>query len=103
MVERQSGRNLKTSRIGGGGDYVLKYFDAFCVREGIMDELVPPYTPQQNGTKDRKNKTIMSMVRSMLRGKHLPNELWGEVVSVVTYILNRCPTEKLEGIKPKEC
>ena len=43
------------------------------------------------------------MVRSMLKGKHLPKESWGEVVSTATYILNRCPTKKLEGITPEEC
>lgn len=50
-----------------------------------------------------KNTTIMNMVRSMLKGKHLPNELLGEVVSIATYILNKCPTKKLEGITPEEC
>ena len=42
------------------------------------------------------------MVRSMLKGKHLPKELWGEAVSTTTYILNRCPTKKLEGTTPEE-
>ena len=39
----------------------------------------------------------------MLNGKHLPKEFWGEAVSTATYILNRCPTKKLEGITPEEC
>ena len=45
----------------------------------------------------------MNMVRSMLNDRHLPKELWGEVVSTATYILNRCPTNKLEGITPEGC
>jgi hypothetical protein len=45
----------------------------------------------------------MNMVRSILKGKHLPKELWGETVSTATYILNRCPTKKLEGITLEEC
>lgn len=45
----------------------------------------------------------MNMMRSVLKGKHLPNELWGEVVLIATYILNKCPTKKLEGITPEEC
>ena len=45
----------------------------------------------------------MNMMRIMLKGKHLPKEFWGEVVSTATYILKRCPTKKLEGITPKEC
>ena len=103
MVERQSGRKIKILRTDGGGEYVLKDFDALCVKEGIVHEVVPPYTQQQNGVTKRKNKTIMNMVRNMLKGKHLPKELWGEAVSTATYILNRCPTKKLEGITPEEC
>lgn len=68
-----------------------------------MHEVVPSYTHQQNGTTERKDMTIMNMVRSMLKGKPLPNELWGEVVSITTYILNGCPTKKLEEITPEKC
>ena len=39
----------------------------------------------------------------MLKGDNLPKEFWGEAVSTATYILNRCPTKKLEGITPEEC
>ncbi|MCI53990.1 copia-type polyprotein, partial [Trifolium medium] len=72
----------------GGGEYVSKEFDTLCEKEGIVHEVVPPYTPQQNGTAERKNRTIMKMVRSILNGKYLPKELWGEPVATATYILN---------------
>ena len=49
MVERQSGRKLKVLRTDGGGEYVSKDFDRLCEKEGIVHEVVPPYTPQQNG------------------------------------------------------
>ncbi|PNX58084.1 retrovirus-related Pol polyprotein from transposon TNT 1-94 [Trifolium pratense] len=103
MVERQSGHMIKVLRTDGGGEYVSKEFDTLCERDGIIHEVVPSYTPQQNGVVERKNRTIMNMVRSMLKGKHLPKELWGEAVSTATYILNRCPTKKLEGITPEGC
>lgn len=103
MVEIQSGRKLKTLRTDGGEQYVSKYFDALYEKEGNMHEAVPTYTPQQNGIAERKNRTIIEMVRSMLRGKHLPNELWGEAVSTVTYILNRFLAKKLKGITLEKC
>ncbi|CAJ2677087.1 unnamed protein product [Trifolium pratense] len=102
-VERQSGKRLKTLRTDGGGEYVSHEFAKFCDNEGIVHDIVPPYTPQQNGTAERKNRTIMDMVRCMLKGKHLPKELWGEAVSTATYTLNRCPTKRLKGITPEEC
>lgn len=81
---------------------MLKDFNTLCIKERIVHEVMPPYTPQQNGTAERKNITIMNMVISMLKGKHLPNGLWGEVVSTATYILNRYPTKTVEGIIQEE-
>jgi hypothetical protein len=102
VVERQSEHKLKTLRTDGGGEYVSHDFAAFCDNEGITHEVIPPYTPQQNGSAERRNRTIMNMVRCMLKSKHLPKELWGEAVSTATYILNRCPTKRLNGTTPEE-
>ncbi|PNX94022.1 equilibrative nucleoside transporter 3-like protein [Trifolium pratense] len=102
-VERQSGQKLKTLRTDGGGEYMSHEFAKFCDSEGIVHDIVPPYIPQQNGTAERKNRIIMNMVRCMLKGKHLPKELWGEAISTATYTLNRCPTKRLKGITPEEC
>ena len=74
MVERKSGRKLKVLGTDGGGEYVSKDFERLCEKEGIMHEVVPPYTPQQNKTAERKNRTIMNMVKNMLKCKHLPKE-----------------------------
>ncbi|GAU24164.1 hypothetical protein TSUD_83990 [Trifolium subterraneum] len=80
-----------------------KYAMKLCESEGIVHEVIPPYTPQHNGSAERRNRTIMNMVRCMLKGKHLPKELWGEAVATATYILNLCPTKRLNGITPEEC
>ena len=50
MVERQSGQKLKILRTDGGGEYVSKDFDKLCEKEGIVHEVAPPYTTQQNET-----------------------------------------------------
>lgn len=102
MVERQNDRKIKTLRTDDGGEYVLKDFYALCEKERILHEMVPLYTLKQNGTVERNNRTIMDMAKSILRGKHLPNELWSEVVSTTIYILNICSTKKLEGITLEE-
>ncbi|MCI73589.1 retrovirus-related pol polyprotein from transposon tnt 1-94, partial [Trifolium medium] len=39
----------------------------------------------------------------MLKGKHLPKELWGEAVNTACYVLNRCPTKRLNNVTPEEC
>lgn len=37
------------------------------------------------------------MARCMLKQKNLPKSLWGEAVTAVVYILNKCPTKKLKN------
>jgi len=45
-------------------------------------------TPQQNGVVERRNRTLMEMVRCMLSHSTLPDFLWGEALKTATYILN---------------
>ena len=56
---------------------------------GIKRQLTPPYSHQQNGLVERKNRTIMSCVRIMLKEKKLPLELWAEAMNTCVYVLNR--------------
>lgn len=38
----------------------------------------------------------------MLRSKKLPHSFWAEAVTTAVYVLNRCPTKKLDGKVPEE-
>ncbi|KAL4296042.1 hypothetical protein GQ457_12G032770 [Hibiscus cannabinus] len=58
--------------------------------------------PQQNGVAERKNRTIMNMVRSMLSGKKIPKKFWPEAVNWTVHILNRCPTLVVKDKCPEE-
>ena len=51
---------------------------------------------------ERKNMTIMSCVRSMLKEKKLPLELWAEAVNTCVYVLNRSYTKSMENSTPYE-
>eukprot|EP00253_Pinus_taeda_P024683 PITA_24683 len=42
------------------------------------------------------------MVRSMLKGKHLPHEYWAEAITCAVYISNRCPTKAVMNRIPEE-
>jgi len=50
---------------------------------------------------ERRNKSLLDMTISMLKMKKISNTFWGEAVRTTTYILNRCPTKKLDQI-PEE-
>ncbi|MCO5608214.1 hypothetical protein L7F22_062420 [Adiantum nelumboides] len=61
-----------------------------------------PYTPQQNGVAERKNRSLMEMARCMLKAKSLPHKLWMEAVACAAHVLNKCPTRALKTITPYE-
>ncbi|RVW32009.1 Retrovirus-related Pol polyprotein from transposon TNT 1-94 [Vitis vinifera] len=50
-------------------------------------------SPDQNGEAERRNRTLLDMVRSMLSSSKLPKFLWTEALKTTVYILNRVPTK----------
>lgn len=77
-------------------------FKNYCLEAGINKHYTTPYTPQQNGIVERRNKTVMEMGRSFLKGRDLPAMFWGEAVRHTVYVLNRLPTRALTSVTPYE-
>jgi len=102
LSEKQSDKVIKVLRTDGGGEYNSHEFQVFCDEEGIIHEVKSTYTPQHNGVAERRNRTILNMARSMIKGKRMPHYFWGEETSIAVYILNRCPTKRLQGYTPEE-
>ncbi|KAA3467262.1 Retrovirus-related Pol polyprotein from transposon TNT 1-94 [Gossypium australe] len=92
LVEKKSGRSINALCAARGGEFLSNEFNQFCEEQGIHRELITPYTPQQNGVAERKNRTIVEMARSLLRSKRLPDKFWAESVAVAVYLLNLSPT-----------
>jgi transposase InsO family protein len=91
MVEKTTGKNIRSLRSDRGGEYLSNEFKLYCENQGIRRFLTAPYTPQQNGVTERKNRTILDMVRSMIKTKEMPKEFWAEVVRCAMYVQNRYP------------
>ncbi|GJX56357.1 zinc finger, CCHC-type containing protein [Tanacetum coccineum] len=49
----------------------------------IIHETIAPYTPQQNGVAERKNRALKEMVNSMLSYSGLSEGFWGESMAIV--------------------
>ncbi|KAA0061308.1 UBN2 domain-containing protein [Cucumis melo var. makuwa] len=90
-VEKQSGMFIKSLRSDRGGEFLSNNFNNFCKEHGILRELTTPYTPEQNGVAERKNRTVVEMARSMLQMKCLLNDFLAEAVSTSIYLLNISP------------
>jgi transposase InsO family protein len=91
-AEKETNCQIKCLRTDRGGEFTSSAFNDFCSESGIKRQLTAAYTPQQNGVSERKNRTIMNMVRSMLAGMNVPKRFWPEAVLWATHVLNRSPT-----------
>ena len=69
-----------------GGEFTGSDFKNLCIEVGIKRELTIPYTPQQNGIAERKNRSIMEAVRAMLHDQDLPMYLWVEAPRTTLYV-----------------
>nr|GEY43575.1 copia-type polyprotein [Tanacetum cinerariifolium] len=67
LVEKQSGSVVKILRSDRGGEFTSTEFQTFCDEHGIKKQLTTPYSPEQNGVAERKNRTVIEMARSMLK------------------------------------
>ncbi|KAJ9556554.1 hypothetical protein OSB04_011168 [Centaurea solstitialis] len=108
-VQNQLDRKIKFLRSDRGGEYLSQEFGNHLIECGIVSQLTPPYTPQMNGVSERRNRTLLDMVRSMMCHSTLPVLFWGHALETTAHILNRAPTKSVErtpyelwkGKKPK--
>ncbi|GJX71739.1 retrotransposon protein, putative, ty1-copia subclass [Tanacetum coccineum] len=95
-VENQLGKTIKSLRSDRGGEYMSQEFLDHLKEHGIIAHRTPPYTPQHNGVSERRNRTLLDMVRSMMSQITLPKSFWDYALESVARILNMVPTKKVE-------
>jgi transposase InsO family protein len=107
-VENQYDMKIKIVRSGhegwGGEEYYGRHtsygqiprpFTRFLQENGIVTQYSTLGEPQQNGVTERRNHTLMNMVRSMLSYSTLLINLWMEVLTIAIHILNRVPNKTM--------
>src|SRR3954466_14098380 len=108
-VENHRNRKFKFLRPDRGGEYLSYDFLTHLKASGIVSQLTPPGTPQRNGVSERRNRTLLDMVRSMMSLTDLPLSFWGYALETAAFTLNRAPSKSVEttpyelwfGKKPK--
>ncbi|XP_074578534.1 uncharacterized protein LOC141835014 [Curcuma longa] len=70
--------------------------DRVVLSKNGVHETTAPYTPQQNGVAERKNRTLKEMMNALLLSSGLPEYMWGEAVLTANYLLNKVPRKKIE-------
>ncbi|KAK4382221.1 Retrovirus-related Pol polyprotein from transposon TNT 1-94 [Sesamum angolense] len=86
--------------------YLMRYksegfvrFKEFKLEEnGIISQWTPLGTPQQNGVAEKRNRTLLDMIRSMISFIELPISFWGYAVETgsPTYV-KRLVGDKLDS------
>jgi transposase InsO family protein len=101
---------IKNIRSDNDSEFRNTNVDEFLDKEGIKHEFSAPYTPQQNGIMERKNRILIEAARTMLDEYKTPDIFWAEAINTVCHAINRLylheylgktPYEIITGNKPK--
>ena len=98
FFEKQYGHQIKSLHSDNGGEYVG--INEYLEENGIRPERNAPYTPEQNGIAERMNRTLVEMIRVLLKSSGLDGRFWVEALLFAVDIRNRCSTRALDNKTP---
>ncbi|GJS36074.1 retrovirus-related pol polyprotein from transposon TNT 1-94 [Tanacetum coccineum] len=103
LIETHQGAHLVPRQ------WMLKEYDwcqelsaQICKATRNLSKFTSPYTPEQNGVAERKNKTLIEAARTMLNGSVLSKHFWTEAVRIACYTQNRSIIVKRHDKTPYE-
>uniref|UniRef100_A0A2N9ERH0 Retroviral polymerase SH3-like domain-containing protein n=1 Tax=Fagus sylvatica TaxID=28930 RepID=A0A2N9ERH0_FAGSY len=91
-----------------GASYFLTFIDDYT-RYGYVQLIAHRYealdcfkrfvaeVENQHDVAERRNRTLLNMVRSMMAQANLPISFWGDALLTVAYILNRVPSQSVSS------
>jgi transposase InsO family protein len=86
---------VKKIRSDNGTEFKNTQVEDFLYEEDIKHEFSAPYTPQQNGVAERKNRTLIEMARTMLDEYKTSDRFWVEAIIIAHHATNRLYLHKL--------
>ena len=87
-MENHRNKKIKFLRSERGGEYLSYEFGLHLKQCRIVSQLTPPGTPERNGVSERRNHTLLDMVRSMMSLTDLPLSFWGYALEIAAFTLN---------------
>jgi hypothetical protein len=87
-AQNEFGLRTKKIRSDNGTKFKNSQIEGFLEEEGIKHKFSSPYTPQQNGLVERKNRTLLDMARTMLDEYKTPDRFWAEAINTACYSIN---------------
>jgi transposase InsO family protein len=86
---------IKKVRSKNGTKFKNTNIEEFLDEEGIGHEFSVPYTPQQNGIVERKNRTLIEAARTMLDEYKISDQFWVEAINTACHAINRLYLHKI--------
>jgi transposase InsO family protein len=86
---------VKKIRSDNGTKFKNTQVEDFLYEEGIKHEFFAPYTPQQNGVTERKNRTLIEITRIMYDEYNTSDRFWPEAINTTCHSTNRLYLPKL--------
>ena len=102
LIENQNDVKVKQIRTDNGTEFRNQELESFCDEKGISQNFSSPYTPEQNGVAERKNRTLIEAARTMLNGSVLSKIFWTKSIRIACYTQNRSVIVKRHDKTPSE-
>jgi transposase InsO family protein len=80
-AQNEFGLRIKKIRSDNGTEFKNSQIEGFLEEVGIKNEFSSPYTPQQNGVVERKNRTLLDMARTKLDEYRTSDRFWAEAIT----------------------
>ena len=88
-VENHHNKKIKFLRSDRGEEYLSYEFGLQLKQCEIVSQLTSPGTPWRNGVSERRNCTLLDMVRSMMSLTNLPLSFWGYALETTAFTLKK--------------
>ena len=99
-IENLLSTSIKVLRSDNGGEFTSARFKLYLANNGITQQFSCAYTPQQNGTVERKHRHLIEIARTILIQSRLPLSYWLDACHTAIFVINRLPT--MHSISPYE-
>ncbi|KAK6796289.1 hypothetical protein RDI58_003990 [Solanum bulbocastanum] len=99
-IQNQFGVSIRTFRSDNALEYLSSQFQEFMTHKGIIHQTTCPYTPQQNGVAERKNRHLIETARTLLLESNVPLRFWGDAILTSCYLINRMPSSSIQNQVP---
>jgi hypothetical protein len=91
LIRAQNEFELKVKKIrsDNGSEFKNLQVEEYLEEEDTKHEFSAPYTPQQNGVVERKNRWLIDMARTMLGEYKTPEQFWLEAMNTTCHAISR--------------